>query len=164
MHLRIATAEDSDTVSRVLAASYGKLMATAYPPDLLARTLPTIGRANPELLESGLYYLVEVQGGEAAGCGGWSRNPPGGREADPASGHIRHFATHPDWTRCGVGRMLYERCAADARAAGLTRFEAWASLNGESFYAALGFRRLGPIETQMPGEILFPAVRMERGI
>lgn len=137
-------------------------MAAAYPPDLLARTLPAIGRANPALLASGLYYLVESESGEPAGCGGWSRDPPGGGEDDPRRAHIRHFATHPAWIRRGVGRLLYERCAADARAAGFTSFEAWASLNGESFYAALGFRPLGRIETRMPGGVLFPAIRMER--
>ena len=60
--------------------------------------------------------------------------------------------------------MLYERCEADARGAGFTTFECWASLNGEGFYASLGFRRLHPIETSMPGGILFPAVRMEQDI
>jgi GNAT superfamily N-acetyltransferase len=164
MRLRVATAGDSDAVSAVLAASYARLMAAAYPADLLARTLPAIGRANPALLESGLYYLVESEDGEIAGCGGWSPNPPGSRDVDPERAHIRHFATHPDWTRRGVGRRLYECCAADARAAGFKTFEAWSSLNGESFYAALGFRPLGPIRTSMPGGILFPAIRMERHI
>jgi GNAT superfamily N-acetyltransferase len=161
MRLRVATLEDADAVSSVLGPSYTRLMAAAYPPDLLARTLPAITRANPALLESGRYYLVESESGEPAGCGGWSPDPPGRRDDDPERAHIRHFATHPDWTRRGVGRLLYDRCADDARAAGFTLFEAWASLNGESFYAALGFRPLERIETRMPGGVLFPAIRME---
>jgi GNAT superfamily N-acetyltransferase len=164
MRLRVATLEDSDAVASVLAPSYGRLMALAYPPDLLARTLPAITRANPELLASGRYYLVEAETGEPAGCGGWSANSPGGKDGDPERAHIRHFATHPAWTRRGVGRLLYERCADDARAAGFTLFEAWASLNGESFYASLGFRRLERIETSMPGGLRFPAIRMIRAI
>lgn len=164
MRLRVATLDDSDSVTSVLGPSYTQLMAEAYPPDLLARTLPAITRANPALLSSGLYYLVESEAGEPAGCGGWSPDPPGGRDDDSARAHIRHFATHPAWTRRGVGRMLYERCAAEARAAGFTHFEAWSSLNGEGFYASLGFRPLGPIQTAMPGGILFPAIRMERDI
>lgn len=164
MRLRVATPEDADAVSSVLSPSYTRLMAAAYPPDLLARTLPAITRANPLLLESGRYYLVEAESGEPAGCGGWSPDPPGRSDGDPERAHIRHFATHPAWTRRGVGRLLYERCADDARAAGFTLFEAWASLNGESFYAALGFRPLGRIETQMPGGVLFPAIRMERAL
>jgi hypothetical protein len=75
MRLRIATLEDSDAVASVLRPSYALLMAGAYPPDLLARTLPAITRANPDLLRSGRYYLVETETGEPAGCGGWSIRP-----------------------------------------------------------------------------------------
>jgi GNAT superfamily N-acetyltransferase len=164
MRLRVATAADADAVEAVLGPSYALLMAQAYPPELLARTLPAITRANLDLLSSGRYYLVESGTGEPAGCGGWSPHPPGRTEEDEVRAHIRHFATHPDWTRRGVGRMLYERCAADARAAGFTMLEAWSSLNGESFYASLGFRPLGRIETNMPGGVRFPAIRMERVI
>jgi N-acetylglutamate synthase-like GNAT family acetyltransferase len=164
MRLRVTTLEDADAVASVLGPSYTRLMAAAYEPGLLARTLPAITRANPALLSSGRYYLVEAETGEPAGCGGWSPDPPGRRDEDPERAHIRHFATHPDWIRHGVGRLLYERCSADAGAAGFTRFEAWASLNGESFYAELGFSRLEPIEVPMPGNVLFPAIRMERSI
>jgi len=164
MRLRVATLEDADAVASVLGPSYTQLMVTAYPPDLLARTLPSITRANPALLSSGRYYLVEAETGEPAGCGGWSPDPPGRRDDDPERAHIRHFATHPAWTRRGVGRLLYERCAADAGAAGFTLLEAWASLNGEAFYASLGFRRVERIETPMPGGVMFPAIRMVRAI
>ncbi|HEU0133528.1 MAG TPA: GNAT family N-acetyltransferase [Allosphingosinicella sp.] len=164
MRLRVTTAADSDAVASVLGPSYTLLMAAAYPPDLLARALPSMIRANPALLSSGRYYLVETESGEPAGVGGWSPHPPGRKDGDPDRAHIRHFATHPDWIRRGVGRLLCERCATDARACGFTRLEAWASLNGEAFYAALGFRPLGQIETPMPGGVLFPAIRMERPI
>lgn len=164
MRLRVATPADADAVAAVLRPSYAELMAPAYPPDLLARALPSITRPNPALLASGLYYLVESPTGAAAGCGGWSPHPPGALETRPGRAHIRHFATHPAWTGRGVGRMLYARCEREARAAGFTLFECWASLNGEAFYAALGFRRLGPMEAPLPGGVLFPSVCMEHSI
>jgi N-acetylglutamate synthase-like GNAT family acetyltransferase len=164
MQLRPATPADAAAVAAVLRPSYAELMALAYPAELMARALPLITRPNPKLLASGRYYLVEAESGEPAGCGGWSAHPPGASEPDPRRAHIRHFATHPAWLHRGVGRMLYARCEADARAAGFTAFEAWASLNGEPFYAALGFRRLERIETPMPGGVRFPAVRMERAL
>ena len=164
MRLRVATNEDMAAVVAVLGPSYAELMAPAYPAELLARALPLITRPNPRLLTSGCYYLVEAETGEPAGCGGWSPNPPDRIDDDPERAHIRHFATHPAWLRRGVGRMLYERCEAEARAAGFTLFECYASLNGEGFYAALGFHRLGPMETPMPNGIRFPAVRMERSL
>ena len=162
--LRLATPADSGAVASVLGPSYAELMAPAYPAELMARALPLITRPNLQLLASGRYYLVEAGPREPAGCGGWSPDPPDRREEDPRRAHIRHFATHPAWVRGGVGRMIYERCEADARAAGFTAFECYASLNGEHFYAALGFRPLGRIETPMPGGLLFPAVRMERAL
>lgn len=164
MRLRVAMPEDADAVASVLRPSYSELMAVAYPAELLARALPLITRANPKLLSSGRYYLVEAKTDELAGCGGWSAHPPGASEPDPRRAHIRHFATHPAWLRRGVGRRLYARCEAEARAAGFNRFECWASLNGEAFYAALGFRQLERIETPMAGGIRFPAVRMERAL
>lgn len=164
MRLRVATLEDAEAVAAVLGPSYAELMAVPYAAELFARVLPSISRPNPVLLSSGRYYLVESASGEPAGCGGWSADPPGRKDGDPRRAHIRHFATHPDWTRRGVGRLLYERCAADARAAGFTVFEAWSSLGGEAFYASLGFRSLGRIETEMPGGVRLPAVRMERAI
>lgn len=162
MRLRLTDAGDCEAVSAVLRSSYTQLMAPAYPPDVLGGTLPGMTRANPALLTSGRYYLAETAAGEAAGCGGWSPNPPGRPDEDPERAHVRHFATHPSWIRRGVGRLLYGRCESDARAAGFTVFEVWSSLNGETFYASLGFRRLEPIETPMPGGMSFPAVRMER--
>ena len=164
MQIRPATPDDRDAVAAILAASYPLLMRAAYRAELLARTLPGMTRANPGLLASGTYYLAEPESGVFAGCGGWSDHGPGGGGREPGTAHIRHFATHPDWTGRGVGRLIYLRCEADARAAGFAIFEAYASLNGEPFYAALGFRRLELIETPMPGGVLFPAVRMERAI
>jgi hypothetical protein len=57
---------------------------------------------------------------------------------DPVLGHIRQFATHPNWTRRGIGRALFERCVADARAAGVCTFECYSSIGAERFYRALG--------------------------
>ena len=164
MELRVATPGDWQAVAAVLRRSYGELMAAAYPDAVMASALPLITRANPGLLASGRYYLVEAETGEPAGCGGWSAHPPGARERDPRRAHIRHFAVHPAWTGRGAGRMLYQRCEADARAAGFAAFECWSSLNGEAFYAALGFRRLHRIATPLPGGVRLPAVRMERPI
>jgi GNAT superfamily N-acetyltransferase len=148
----------------VLAASYPALMGPAYDALLLARTLPLMTRANPSLLASGTYYLALDESGAPAGCGGWSAVAPGSDVREPGIAHIRHFGTHPDWTGRGVGRALFERCEADAGAAGFSRFTCFASLNGEGFYQALGFAALGPIEVRMGPDILFPSILMTRGI
>jgi N-acetylglutamate synthase-like GNAT family acetyltransferase len=163
MQVRAATTADSDRVTKILAASYPALMRGAYSEALLERALPLITRANPALLESGTYYLAALDG-EAVACGGWSHRPPERDSREPGLAHIRHFATHPDWTGRGAGRAVYDRCEADASAAGFTRFVCYASRNGERFYAALGFRRLREIAVPIAAGLLFPSVLMVREI
>lgn len=164
MLVRPATPEDAPAVAAILAASYPLLMRGPYPDDLLARTLPGMTRPNPTLLASGTYYLAEAGDGVFAACGGWSANAPGSDVRQPGIAHIRHFATHPAWTSRGVGRMLYDRCEQDARSAGFERFTCYSSLNGEPFYAAMGFRRLRRIDVPMGDGIRFPSILMTRDI
>jgi hypothetical protein len=59
---------------------------------------------------------------------------------------------------------LYDRCQADARNIGVQRFVCYASLNGEAFYAALGFRIVGAIEVSMGIQLTFPSIHMTREI
>lgn len=161
--IRVAQPGDVDAVEKVLRASYPALMIRAYDPAVLARALPGMTRANPRLLAGGTYYLAEAAG-EAVGCGGWSLERPGTVEVEPGLAHIRHFGVDPGWTGRGVGRALYERCEAQARAAGARRFECYASLNGEAFYAALGFASAGTIDVPMGPDLTFPSIRMFRPI
>jgi predicted N-acetyltransferase YhbS len=161
--IRVATPDDAPAVRAVLEDSYPALMAPAYPAELLARVMPLITRPHPRLLAEGTYYLAEVDG-EIAGCGGWSFWGPGGEAAEPGLAHIRHFAVCASWTGRGVGRSLYDRCEAEARAAGADRFEVQSSLNGEAFYARLGFERVGPIDVPMGPDVAFPSILMRRSI
>ena len=162
LSVRPARPDDAERVGRILEASYPALMADAYAPDVLARALPLITRPHPRLLRSGSYYLCEAEG-EAVGCGGWSFEVPGGGPTEPGVAHIRHFATDARWAGRGVGRALYRRCEAEARAAGARQFDCFASLNGEGFYTALGFDRIGAMEAPM-GDFAFPSILMRRAI
>ena len=161
--IRVTVPDDAAAVRDVLVDSYPALMEGAYPPELLARALPLITRPHSRLLAGGTYYLAEAEG-EAVGCGGWSFWAPGSHAAEPGLAHIRHFAVRSGWSGRGVGRALYECCARDARAAGARDFEAQASLNGELFYAALGFVRIGPIDVPMGPDLAFPSILMRRAI
>lgn len=127
--------EDEAAVTVLTKSSYGTLMRSAYEPALLEKLLPIIAKANPRLLASGTYYLMVSAGGEVIGAGGWSHEQPGRQKRQGCLGHIRHFAIHPAWTLRGVGRALYERCAEEAKVAGLGRFECYASLNAVDFCA-----------------------------
>ena len=104
-------------MAAVLEASYPRLMAAAYAPELLARALPLMVEPNPALLASDTCYVAEMDYGAAVGCGGWTRERPGCREVEPGLAHIRHFATRRKSGR-GVGRAIYRRCEAQAACSG----------------------------------------------
>jgi N-acetylglutamate synthase-like GNAT family acetyltransferase len=162
--VRLARAADSEAVTRLLEASYPQLLPSAYDAQSLARVLQLITRANPALLSSGTYYVAASRDGTLVGCGGWTRERPGTTEIEPHLGHVRHFGTHPAWIRRGVGRAIYSRCADTARAAGIITLEAYASLNAESFYRALGFERIREIDLELKPQIVMRGVLMRREI
>ena len=162
--LRVATPADEAGVTALLEASYPPLMRPSYDQAVLAPALVLMTQASAVLLASGTYHLAKLADGRLVGCGGWTRERPGSGEVEPGLAHIRHFGTHPDWLGRGIGRALYARCEAEARAAGLCRFECQASLNAEGFYDALGFAAVRRIEVPIgPGPRL-PGVLMTRAI
>lgn len=162
--VRIATPGDAARVGELLSASYSELMPSAYDAAALAPVLGAMTRANPALLATGTYFAAETGDGRLVGCGGWTPERPGSGDVSPGLGHIRHFATHPNWIGRGIGRAIYDRCETQARAAGLERFECYASLNAEKFYAALGFTPVRNFEVEMGESLKFPSVLMLRSL
>lgn len=159
--VRVATPDDHEAISGLFTASYGALMRSAYEAAVLDAALPLMTRANPLLLASGTFFIADAAG-NIVGCGGWTRARPGRGDVESGLGHVRHFATHPDYTGLGVGRALYDACEGQALAASVKRFECYASLNAEGFYSALGFEALARISVPLNDEIRLPAVHMTR--
>jgi len=162
--IRVATPDDGAAVSELLKLAYPVLMAPAYDNAVLTAAMPLMTQANRMLLASGSYYLAISDERRTVACGGWTRERPGSSEIVPSLGHMRHFATHPDWIGTGLGREIYARCEREAQIAGVTRFECFSSLNAEGFYSALGFRCLRKIAVRLGPNVTFPGVLMERSI
>jgi GNAT superfamily N-acetyltransferase len=160
--LRTASSDDRAAVSDLLGLSYPVLMAGAYPADLLAQALPLITKANPVLLASGRYGLIEDDAGRLLACGGWSLERPGSGEVVEGLAHIRHFAVHPHAVRHGRGSQLYQWCEDAARTQGMTQFECHASLNAEGFYRRLGFRRNRELGLRLRANVALPAIEMTK--
>ena len=162
--LKIAMPENNNQISNLLKVSYSTLMQSGYDADVLAAVLPKISQANPTLLSSGTYYLVQNDDGLIVGCGGWSKDRPGTGEILPNLAHIRHFATHPEWNGLGIGRMIFEECKQVAKFAGMNQFICYSSMNAVSFYSALGFKVTRQVELSMGSGLKFPSVLMEATI
>lgn len=158
--LRLATPRDLAAVDALLAESYPRLLARDYPPSLRVMALPILARARPDLLRSGTYWLAFEADGRLVGAGGWT---PGGRQADGTrAGDVRHVVTRAGETRRGIGRALLQRAMTQAAAAGIRRLDCLSTRTAVPFYAALGFRLIGPVEVPLRPGIVFPALRMVR--
>ncbi|MDD9923478.1 MAG: GNAT family N-acetyltransferase [Boseongicola sp.] len=153
---------DLAAVDGLLSASYPVLLAADYPPSVIVTAVPLISRANPALLSSGSYFVVEDGDGSIIGAGGWTEAaPPGGRRR-PGIGHIRHVVTDHRQVRRGVGRALMEHVIADAENFGITQLECFSTLTAERFYEAFGFRTIRPITLSLRAGIEFQSIYMVR--
>jgi N-acetylglutamate synthase-like GNAT family acetyltransferase len=162
--IRIAIPTDSDAVSALLAASYSSLLADCYDSDVLARALPHMTKANLTLLACRTYYIAERGSGNLVGCGDWTVAKPGSGEITEGEAHIRHFATHPECMRQGIGTALLTRCFRDVRSRGIRKLHCFSTLNAEQFYRASGFDTVGPIDVPMGPNLTFPCILMSREI
>ena len=160
----MAGPDDAPALRDLFEKSYPALMAGSYAAEVLERALPMLTRPNELLLASGRFFLVGEASGRALACGGWSDGSPWPGRSVAGHAHIRHFATHPDRTGEGLGRMIFERCLAGARGAGMNALDCYSSLNAEPFYAALGFLPVERVEIPLGASLRFPAVLMRREI
>jgi GNAT superfamily N-acetyltransferase len=161
MRTRIATVSDENRVSELLLASYTELMARDYEPGVLAASLPKMVRANTSLLGSGTFYIVDGPNSTAIGCGGWTLAAPGSGMETAGVANLRHFATHPGFTRQGIGRLIFSRCVEAARLAGVTIFQAYASLTAVAFYSSLGLQHIGDFDLQLGDGVALSAALMQ---
>jgi GNAT superfamily N-acetyltransferase len=112
------------------------------------------------LIEDRTYFVVEAVARDRrtlVGCGGWGKRKTlyggdhtVGRDdscSDPTvdAARIRAMYTHPSWIRRGVGTLLLELGEAAARDAGFKRIELGATLAGEPFYLARGYREVSRV-------------------
>ena len=139
-------------------------MARDYDPAVMAATLPSMVRANPSLLASGTYYVQLAAEDRIVACGGWTMQEPGAGRIEDGVAHIRHFATHADWTRRGLGAGIFERCRQDARTAGVETFTCFASPSSEPFYRSLGFQSVGRRDLSIGPILEFPSILMTRSL
>lgn len=176
MHtLRLATPDDVPVLREHVARSVRSLSTGLYTPAQVETALAHVVGIDTQLVADQTYFVVDGSAGIVA-AGGWSARDKvwGGDQAkqgadaviDPASApaRIRAFFVHPDWTRRGLARQIYDACEHAARTRGFRAFELVAMLPGVPLFSALGFVALEPMSIPMPDGLALPCVRMHRAI
>jgi GNAT superfamily N-acetyltransferase len=174
-HLRQARREDVATIQSLIERSVRQLGAGWYTSDQIASALRFMFGVDTQLIDDGTYYVAQ-RAEHIVAAGGWSgrRTLFGGDQwkhgadapLDPATeaARIRAFFVDPGSARRGLGRLLFERCLADASNAGFQRLELMATLPGEPLYRAVGFAPNERVELALPDGVQVPLVRMSRAI
>jgi len=150
LSIRKATLDDRGALESLIAHSARALTLGAYTPRQIETALRAAFGVDTQLIRDGTFLVAEANGA-IVGCGGWSRRRTlfGGdahahrdaAELDPKrdAAKMRAFFIEPAHARKGIGRALLERCEAEARACGFSRFELMAMLSGVDFYRAHGY-------------------------
>jgi GNAT superfamily N-acetyltransferase len=170
---RLARRDDLPAIEALMDAAIGELQKPFLDAPQIASSRAIMG-LDTQLVDDGTYFVVE-DGGEMAGCGGWSRrttlyggDQTTGRSAallDPARdpARIRAMYTHPRHVRKGVGRLILALCEGAARAAGFTRVELMSTLAGEPLYRACGYDAIERTSDPRGGAPV-PLVRMAKAL
>jgi GNAT superfamily N-acetyltransferase len=137
--------------------------------------LATVFTVDSQLVADGTYFVALTEGGELAGCGGWSKRKTlyGGDHQvekvapellDPAvdAAKIRAIFVHPDFARRGLGSLILQSAEMAAREAGFKRFEMGSTLTGLALYSAKGYREVERIRVPVGSGEEIEVVRMVR--
>lgn len=169
---RRAEARDEAPLERLMADAIARLLPAFLSPAEVEASAVVMG-LDRQLIADGTYYVVE-RDGRLAAAGGWSAratlfggdHSPGrdGAALDPASdpARIRAMYTHPDHTRCGLGRFILSRSESAAAAGGFRRAALVATLAGLPLYRACGYREVAQFREQVASGASVPLVRMEK--
>lgn len=174
--LRLARSEDISELNRLIEQSVRALSVGFYTTSQIESALRFVFGVDTQLIADETYYVVEAQKRELIAAGGWSRRRTlyGGDQMkdttdpllDPTieAARLRAFFVHPSQARRGFGRLLFDRCVADARQAGFRTLELMATLPGELLYLALGFVQSERLVVTLPDGEVLPMVHMSRRI
>ena len=170
--LRLATADDRDSIDALMKASTRELFPAFYDERQTESSVEYVAHVDPALIDDRTYFVLEADD-EIVACGGWSRrdklfsgtSDQEGRDRllDPVteSARIRAMFVRGDWTRRGLGTRILEACESAARAEGFTQLSLMATLAGFPLYARFGFTEVAREVLTLPDGVSLEAVSME---
>jgi GNAT superfamily N-acetyltransferase len=169
---RLAVPADMPMLEKLMHAAIRRLLSQDLSPEKVEASFSIMG-LDSQLICDGTYFVVQ-EGGQAVGCGGWSRratlfghNQTAGRDSrllDPAHepARIRAMYTHPDFARRGVGRYILDLSEASARNEGFASAELGATASGVRLYRACGYTDVERLDVTTPGGVSVPITRMRK--
>jgi GNAT superfamily N-acetyltransferase len=135
--------------------------------------LTTVFTVDSQLIADGTYFVAIAEGGEVAGCGGWSfrktlyggdhqveKIKPERLNPDVDAAKIRAIFVHPDFARKGLGSLILAAAEDAAIAEGFTHFEMGSTLTGVGLYALKGYLELERRQVPVGGGEAIEVVRM----
>jgi GNAT superfamily N-acetyltransferase len=171
--LRVATMEDMAGIRWLIDASVRSLQAEDYSATQIEGALATVFTVDSQLIADGTYFVAFAEGGELAGCGGWSfrKTLYGGdhqiekiapERLDPAvdAAKVRAIFVHPKFARMGLGSLILAAAESAAVAAGFKRFEMGSTLTGVTLYTLKGYREVSRVLAPVGGGEAIEVVRM----
>jgi GNAT superfamily N-acetyltransferase len=153
---RLATSTDVPEIAELMGVSILENMKSFLSSPQIEAAQETMG-VDLTLIEDETYFVIEtVHRGQTVmvGCGGWGKrrtlyggDHTVGRDdsySDPGvdAARIRAMYTHPSWIRCGVATLLLELSEGAARDGGFKTIELGATIPGEPFYLARGYKEV----------------------
>ena len=171
--LRVATTADVARIRELIDASVRGLQARDYSAAQIDAALATVFTVDSRLIADGTYFVAFDNGGELAGCGGWSfrKTLYGGdhqvetsepEKLDPEldAAKIRAIFVHPKFARQGLGSLILNAAERAAVAMGFRRFEMGSTLTGVALYRLQGYREMGRIAVPVGAGEKILVVRM----
>ena len=152
MHIRNATANDREAISRVHRASIRALCASRYTGEQIDGWLAIL---QPTVYDQALrekVFLVAERDGRLLGFA----------MLDTDAAEVSAIYVSPDAIGSGIGSRLLAELEHRAAEAGLGVLTTHATLNAERFYARHGFGRVGEAVHAQPNGTRLPCVTMTR--
>lgn len=162
MLIRTAALSDASVIDAMLVRSYPPLLSGDYSQSTLDAVIPMIARSNPAMFADKSYFVLEISG-RIVGAAGWTHAIPGTTDIEKGRGNIRRVIVEQGFQRRGIAQALMSHCHAHARNAGMTWMHVLSTLTAESFYKAMGYVLIGPVDVALgPDKVPFPSLAMSR--
>lgn len=171
--LRVAGPKDIDGIRVLIASSVRGLQAEDYSAAQIEWALRTVFTVDSQLIADGTYFVATAEGGELAGCGGWSYRKTlygGDHQMEKAASEtlnptvdaakIRAIFVHPDFSRQGLGSLILETAENAAMAEGFTKFEMGSTLTGVALYRLKGYVEMERFNVPVGGGETIGVVQM----